>query len=264
MEIHKILNLVKPICFLDVETTGTKVESDRIVEISIIKIMPDGQRLTYNSLVNPIIKIPKEASQVHGIYQKDVMDSPTFHNIAQEVVDFIGDADIVGYNSLKFDIPIIYTECERVGVFFDYKSRELIDACTIFKRQESRGLSKAVEFYLGKELENAHQAEADVEATIEVFEAQLERYDLSRDLHQLALYSNYDQEIIDLKGRFIRNSEDGELYYNFGKNKGLKCKDDPGYLAWILTTDMGEDVKKIVRQMLDEINEERKKKWIDH
>ena len=258
MKIHEILNITKPLCFLDLETTGVKVETARIVEICIIKINPDGSRETFNSLVNPIIKIPKEARAVHNITDDTVRDCPTFAEIAPKVISMISGCDLVGYNSNRFDFPLLFTECERAKVFFDYRSVDLVDVCNIFKRQESRELRAAYKFYLDKPLKNAHMAEADTEATIEILEAQLLKYsDLPRKISKLAYYSNYDREIIDFKSYFIRSPHDGQLYFNFGKNNGILAKDDPGYLSWILRSDMSQDVKNIAKELLDELEKEK-------
>ena len=171
------LNLSKPIAFFDLETTGVNVASDRIVEISILKILVNGSREILTKRINPTISIPKQASEVHGIYDKDVVNEPTFKSIANDIADFLLDCDLAGYNSNKFDITILVEEFMRAGVDFEIKSRRLVDVQNIFHQMEQRTLKAAYKFYCGKEIINAHSAEADIEATYEVFLAQLQKYD---------------------------------------------------------------------------------------
>lgn len=244
------LNLNRPICFIDLETTGTDVATARIVEIAIIKQYPHGGRDIKTRLVNPEITIPTDSSDVHGITDEKVKDKPTFKQLSKNLLEFIGDSDIAGYNSNRFDVPLLFNEFARAGIVFDYKSRYLVDVCNIFKIEEQRTLTAAYKFYLDKTLEKAHTAEADILATVDVLNAQLEKYThLPLDVKSLANYSSYGKEVIDLSGKFARDG-DGDVIFTFGKHQNCKCKYQKDFLTWMLGRDFTEDVKLVVRKLL--------------
>ncbi len=255
------LNLTKPLVFFDLETTGINVSKDRIVEISVLKVMPDGTEHKKTWLINPTIPIPEKVSKIHGIYDKDVKDKPTFKDLANEILEFFGDADLVGYNSNKFDIPLLVEEFLRAECDFDVKNRRFIDGQVIFFKKEPRTLSAAYEFYCGKKLENAHSAEADVFATYEILKAQIERYDdLKNDVSQLSKFSSQTKNA-DFAGMIIFN-EDGIETFNFGKHKGKTVREvlekEPGYYSWIMGADFPLYTKKILTPIYLEIQQKRK------
>ncbi len=255
------LNLTKPLVFFDLETTGINVSKDRIVEISVLKVMPDGSEHKKTWLINPGIPIPEKVSKIHGIYDKDVKDKPTFKDLAKEILEFFGDADLVGYNSNKFDIPLLVEEFLRAECDFDVKDRRFIDGQVIFFKKEPRTLSAAYEFYCGKKLENAHSAEADVFATYEVLKAQIERYDdLKNDVSQLSKFSSQTRNA-DFAGMIIFN-EDGVETFNFGKHKGKTVREvlekEPGYYSWIMGADFPLYTKKILTPIYQEIQQKRR------
>lgn len=236
------------LAFLDTETTGVSPKGDRIVEISII--LMDGSLCvdTRTKRLNPGMPIPKSASDVHGITDADIKDCPTFKQVAQGIMDFIAGWDIVSYNGLSFDIPLLYNEFNRAGLLWDYKKVNFIDACNIFKINEPRTLDAAVKFYLGREHTGAHGAEADTKATAEVFFQQLDKYRLDgKTPAELALMSNYDKPILDVSGKFTTDS-DGDIVFNFGKHKDIKAKTQKAYLNWMLTGDFSPDTKVIAKQ----------------
>lgn len=244
------LDIKKPIIFFDLETTGTNPDKDRIVEIGLVKLHISGEREVFNTKINPGIKIPKGASDVHGITNEDVEDSPTFASIAQTLYDVFEGCDIGGFNSNVFDIPLLFNEFHRAGLFFGYFDRAFIDVCNIYKREEPRTLGAAYKFYLGKDLENAHSAEADILATIDILEAQLQRYEhLPENVTELARYSNYDKEPVDLNNKFYRDGEN-EIRFNFGTHRGIKCKLKKDYLRWMIDGDFSPDVKYIAKKIL--------------
>jgi DNA polymerase-3 subunit epsilon len=255
------LQLIRPLAVFDLETTGINITADRIVEIAIIKLMPDGSEMSYHRRVNPTIPIPVEISEIHGIYDADVANEPTFAEIAQEVVDFIADADLGGYNSNKFDIPVLAEELMRTDIEFDISVKHFVDVQNIFHKMEQRTLSAAYQFYCGKTLENAHSALFDTKATLEVFIAQLDRYpDLKKDIPSLADFSkqgNFD--ILDFAGRLAKNAK-GEAVYNFGKHKGKTIKEvnriDPGYYGWMLDADFPLYTKQVLRKEMEKIKAE--------
>ena len=247
------LNLTRPIAFFDLETTGVDVSKDRIVEISIQKLMPNGEKESFTKRVNPEIPIPIEASEVHGIYDFDVLNEKTWKEVAQEVVDFIGDADLAGYNSNRFDVPMLMEELLRVEVELDMEDRKKIDVQNIFYKQEKRTLEAALEFYCGKKLENAHSAEADTSATIDVLLAQIDRYDdLEGNVDFLAEYSEMGNKMADYAGRFVYNA-DGEPCFNFGKHKGKTIEDvlrrEPSYYSWMMQGDFPRYTKKVLQEV---------------
>lgn len=240
------LQLRRPVVFFDLETTGTNITHDRIVEISMIKVSPDGLRTTYRRLVNPGIAIPAEATAVHHITNEMVASMPTFKEIAREVESQLEGSDLAGFNSNRFDIPMLAEEFGRIGINHDFSKHRFVDVQTIFHKREQRTLVAAYRFYCGKELEDAHSATADTEATLEVLEAQLERYpDLPRDIDGLSDYSCQNRNV-DLNGRLVYNDKRQEVI-NFGKYKGQLAEDvlrrDPGYFSWILQGDFAQDTK---------------------
>lgn len=235
--------------FFDLETTGVNVASDRIVEISWLKIQPDGRESKQTQLVNPTIPIDPRSIAIHGITDEDVKDKPTFSEIARTLArDFEG-CDFAGYNSNKFDIPLLAEEFLRVGVDFDLRKRKFIDVQVIFHKMEQRTLIAAYKFYCQKELEDAHSAEADTRATYEILKAQLDHYEhLQNDVDYLSVFSTQNRSV-DLAGRIIYNDKDIEVF-NFGKYKGEPVeevlKKDPGYFGWILNGDFPLYTKKVL------------------
>ncbi|HNU58535.1 MAG TPA: 3'-5' exonuclease [Aquaticitalea sp.] len=243
------LNLNRPICFFDLETTGVNITNDRIVEISILKIHPDGKEESKTWLVNPTIPIPKDATAVHGISDADVAGKPTFKELAKEVYHLIKDADLAGFNSNRFDIPLLAEEMLRADVDFDMKNRVAVDVQNIFHKMEQRTLSAAYMFYCNKNLDNAHSAEADTIATYEVLKAQIERYGaLENDIKFLAEFSSR-KEFADFAG-FITYNKNGEECFSFGKHKNKKVEDvlneEPGYFGWLLNADFPLYTKKVL------------------
>lgn len=254
------LKLDKALAFFDLETTGINVSSDRIVEISILKINPDRSKQSYTKRVNPTIPIPIESSEIHGIYDIDVENEPTFKELSQEIADFIGDADLAGYNSNRFDIPVLIEEFLRVGQSFSMKNRRMIDVQNIFHKMEQRTLEAAYKFYCDKTLENAHSAEADTIATYEVLEAQLGKYDdLESNAEFLAEFSRQGNlKFLDFAGRIAEN-EDGIAIFNFGKYKGQSVKDvltkDSGYFGWIVSNDFPRYTKEVLKELKAEFDQ---------
>ncbi|MBL0103860.1 MAG: 3'-5' exonuclease [Bacteroidetes bacterium] len=243
------LNLKRPIAFIDLETTGVNVGADRIVELAILKIFPNGTRDSRVYKVNPTIPIPEESSKIHGIYDKDVKDCPTFKDISKEINTLLGDCDMAGYNSNKFDTPLLIEEFTRCDIHFDLASRKLIDVQNIFHKMEQRTLSAAYKFYCNKDLQNAHTAEADTLATFEVMLAQLEKYDtLKNDVDFLSQFSSITKNV-DLAGRIVFNDK-GEEVFNFGKYKGKLVADifesEPSYYDWMMKGDFATNTKNVI------------------
>ena len=246
------LNLKKPIAFFDLETTGISITHDRIVEIAVLKIHPNGLKETKTWLVNPTIPIPKEASDIHGIKDEDVADKPTFKEIAKKVDEFMSDCDLGGFNSNRFDIPLLVEELLRVDIDFKIPSRKFVDVQTIFHKMEQRNLTAAYKFYCGKSLENAHSAEADITATYEVLEAQIDRYEeLQNDVNFLSEFSSHNNNV-EVAGRIIYNDKMVEVF-NFGKYKCRPVeevlKTDPGYYGWLLKGDFSLHTKKVMSEI---------------
>nr|MBD5377125.1 3'-5' exonuclease [Bacteroides sp.] len=240
------LNLKKPIIFFDLETTGTNVTNDRIVEISLIKITPDGQELERTRRINPEMPIPAEATAVHHITDADVANEPTFKQIARSLADLFTGCDIAGFNSNRFDIPVLDQEFRRAGISFDFSRARFIDVQTIFHKKEQRTLVAAYKFYCGKDLDEAHSANADTRATYEVLKAQLDRYaDLPNDIDALSDFSSQNRNV-DLMGRLIYDDQNREVI-NFGKYKGRLAEEvmrnDSGYYSWILQGDFPQNTK---------------------
>jgi DNA polymerase-3 subunit epsilon len=246
------LNLSKPLVFFDLETTGINIATDRIVEISILKVNPDGTEEKYTQRVNPIVEIPKEASDIHGITNEDVINEPTFKEIAQKVSDMIKGCDLAGFNSNRFDIPLLAEEMLRSDVDFDMKNRLAIDVQTIFHKKEQRTLSAGYQFYCNKDLENAHSAEADTLATYEILKAQLDKYDdLENNTKILSEFST-QRKRADFAGFILFDDDDNEIF-SFGKYKGKKVSDileeNPGYYNWIQNADFPLYTKKVLTEI---------------
>ena len=246
------LNLTRPIAFFDLETTGTQPATDRIVEIAIHKILPSGETETYVRRVNPGMPIPAGASAVHGIFDEDVKDAPTFRMLSEEIKTFLDSTDLAGFNSNRFDIPMLVEEFLRIGVEFEMQGRRTIDILHIFHKMEQRNLTAAYKFYCGKELSNAHQAEADVIATYEVAMAQLDRYsELENDVDFLHRFTSNDA-MVDFGGRIVRDPSGMEVF-NFGKHKGKSVKEilteEPSYYNWMMDGDFPLHTKKMLKEL---------------
>ncbi|WP_373517451.1 exonuclease domain-containing protein [Pricia sp.] len=252
------LNLTRPICFFDLETTGTNIAKDRIVEISILKVHPNGTSESKTWLVNPEMKIPDDVIAIHGISNEKVANEPTFKALSKEIYGMIKDCDLGGFNSDRFDIPLLVEEMLRAEVDFDMKNMVSIDVQTIFHKMEKRTLGAAYTFYCDKELVEAHSAEADTIATYEVLKSQLDRYpELENNVKKLAEFSTHRQ-FADFAG-FLGYDEDGIEIFSFGKHKGKKILDvlekEPGYFGWILNADFPLYTKKVLTQIkLSQLN----------
>jgi DNA polymerase-3 subunit epsilon len=243
------IQLSRPLVFIDLETTGLDIVNDRIVEISLLKIEPNGSQRSLTDRLNPEMPIPEQSSVIHGIYDKDVKDAATFIQKSKEYKQFIGDADLGGFNSNKFDIPVLMEEFHRSDIDFDVSKRKLIDVQNIFHKMEKRTLEAAYKFYCNKTLENAHSAEADVKATFDILVAQIERYpELKNTVSYLHDFSAMNNNA-DLAGRVIFNDKKEEVF-NFGKYKGQRVEEvfdrDPSYYSWIMNSDFARDTKKVV------------------
>ncbi|MGB2245372.1 MAG: exonuclease domain-containing protein [Flavobacteriaceae bacterium] len=243
------LILHRPLCFFDLETTGVNVVSDRIVEIAILKLLPNGNREEKTWLVNPGRPIPKEASEVHGITDEKVATAPFFKQLASEIYSYIKECDLAGFNSDRFDIPLLAEEFMRAEVDFDLNRHKTIDVQTIFHKMEKRTLGAALKFYCDKELINAHSAMADTQATCDVLLAQLKRYDdLENTTAFLSEFSSY-KRTVDVAGFIIYNEND-EPTFSFGKHKGKTVDEilekEPGYFGWLLNADFPLYTKKVL------------------
>jgi DNA polymerase-3 subunit epsilon len=254
------LNLKRPLAFFDLEATGITIGLDRIVEIAILKAMPDGTEQILVKKINPEIPIPLETSLIHGIYDEDIKDALTFGNAAAELANFIGDADLAGYNSNKFDIPMLLEEFLRVGINLDMSDRKFVDVQNIFHQMEQRTLKAAYKFYCQKDIVNAHTAEADIRATYEVLLAQLDKYQdtifedkkgnqskpVQNDVAALHAFTNMNK-VVDFAGRMVYNDK-GEEVINFGKHKGRTVEQvfdmEPSYYAWMKQGDFPLYTKK--------------------
>lgn len=242
------LNLKKPLVFFDIESTGLNVAKDRIVELSLVKVFPDGTKEVKTRRINPTIPISPEAQAVHGISDEDVKDCPTFKQVAKSLAKYMEGCDIAGYNSLKFDIPMLSEEFLRAEVDFDFRKCHLVDVQNIFHKMEQRTLIAAYRFYCDKDLTQAHSAEADTLATFEVLEAQLDRYGdtLKNDVAFLADFSSKNK-VVDYAGRMVLNDKD-EPVFNFGKHKGRPVvdvlKSEPSYYSWMMEGDFPLDTKR--------------------
>ena len=246
------LQLKRPIVFFDLETTGVDAAKDRIVEISMVKVAVDGTKTVKTRRINPEMPIPAEASAIHGITDDDVKGEPTFKQIAKSLAAFIEGCDFGGFNSNRFDLPLLVEEFMRAGVECDFQRRKFVDVQTIFHRKEQRTLVAAYKFYCDKDLENAHSAEADTMATYEVLEAQIERYpDIGNTVDALAEFSA-GKPMVDFAGRLTLN-DNGEEIFTFGKYKGRKVmdvfRDDPSYYSWMMNGDFPLYTKKIITEI---------------
>lgn len=259
------LILKRPLAFFDLETTGVNVSADKIVEIAILKVMPDGSELVLDKRLNPGMPIPLASSMFHGIYDEDIKDAPTFKDIAAEVAAFIGDSDLAGYNSNKFDIPMLMEEFLRAEVDFSLENRSFVDVQNIFHQMEQRTLKAAYKFYCGASLDNAHHAEADVRATYEVLKAQLDKYNgvvfedkhgvqsipVVNDVEALHTFTNLSKPV-DFAGRLVYN-EENQVVINFGKHKGRAVTEifeiEPSYYAWMQNGDFPLYTKKVLEKL---------------
>jgi DNA polymerase-3 subunit epsilon len=258
------LKLERPLAIFDLEATGLNISQDKIVEIAIIKVHPDGTEETFSARVNPEIPIPAEVTLIHGISDADIKDAPTFAEIAEKVTAFIGDADLAGYNSNKFDIPLLAEELLRANSTFDMANRHFIDVQNIFHKMEQRTLAAAFQFYCQSELNNAHNALADTAATWDVLKSQMERYsDLQGEVPFLANFSKAGNfNLYDFAGRLAVN-EKGEPMYNFGKHKGRTIREvtqiEPGYYGWMMDADFPRYTKLKLKEEMNKIKAEREK-----
>ena len=246
------LNLRNPLVFFDLETTGIDIAKDRIVEISMVKVMPNGEEIVKTRRINPGMPIPPESTAIHGITDEDVKDCPKFKEIAKSLAAQIEGCDLAGFNSNRFDIPMLAEEFLRAGVDVDLNRRKFIDVQTIFHKMEQRNLTAAYKFYCNKDLANAHSAEADTMATYEVLKAQLDRYpELENDVNFLSKYSSFTNNV-DFAGRMVYNVK-GQEVINFGKYKGRLVeevlKSDPSYYAWIMNGDFPLNTKKMLTEI---------------
>jgi DNA polymerase-3 subunit epsilon len=257
------LSLLRPFVMLDLETTGLDISKDRIIEIGMIKRLPDGKETEFFRRINPTITISAESTEITGITNEMVKDEPTFVDLVDEIAAFIGDSDLGGYNSNKFDIPVLAEEFLRANHVFDIRSRKLIDVQNIFHKMEQRTLVAAYKFYCEKDMENAHNAMYDTKVTMEVFKAQLEKYDdLSDTVSDLADFSRQgNTEIADFAGR-LGKLKNGQITYNFGKHRGKTIAEvaqtEPGYYGWMMDADFPLYTKQILREEMERIKAEKK------
>ncbi|MBD1429331.1 exonuclease domain-containing protein [Sphingobacterium litopenaei] len=267
------LKLKRPLAFFDLETTGVNIATDKIVEVSILKVNVDNSEEVYTRRINPQIPIPVESSMFHGIYDEDIKDAPTFKDLAKEIAEFIGDSDLAGYNSNKFDVPMLMEEFLAAGVEFSLEGRSFVDVQNIFHQMEQRTLKAAYKFYCGKSLDNAHQAEDDVRATYEVLKAQLSKYEnesytdkhgavsypVVNDVEALHKFTNLTKPV-DFAGRFVYDEQD-EVCINFGKHKGRRLTDvfesEPSYYAWMQNGDFPLYTKRILEKLWNEYKSAR-------
>lgn len=242
-----MLDLSRPIVFFDLETTGVDIVKDRIVEIAMLKVLPDGREEEYYSLIHPEMPIPPSSSAVHGITDDKVADAPKFRDVARDIAGFVEGCDIGGYNCQKFDVPMLVEEFLRADVPVDFKSRRIVDVQVIFHKREQRTLAAAYKFYCDRDLTDAHTAAADTRATYEVLRGQLGRYaDLPNDIGALDEYTSY-HKVVDFAGRLVYN-EQGQEVINFGKHKGRLAEDvlrmEPTYYDWIMRSDFARDTQR--------------------
>lgn len=253
------LNLKVPLCFFDLETTGTNITQDRIIEIAVVKLMLNGEVQRKYNLVNPTIPIPAESTAIHGIKDEDVKDKPTFKDLAKDYAKFMEGADLSGFAIQKFDVPVLVEEFLRAGVDFDYERKRIIDSQKIYHMMEKRNLAAAYKFYCNKEMKDAHTAEADTEASVEVLMAQVQRYEnlpledglgntlgiIKNDMEELNRLTSTEQ--VDLAGRMKKDSK-GTTIFNFGKHRGKEVltvlKEEPAYYDWMMNGDFSLDTKR--------------------
>ncbi|HTS45990.1 MAG TPA: 3'-5' exonuclease [Puia sp.] len=248
-----MLLLTKPLAVIDLETTGTNLSTDRIIEIAIIKILPDGSKLTKHKLINPEMPIPPASSDIHGITNDKVKDAPAFKQVANELKQFLDNCDLAGYNSNRFDIPLLMEEFLRIGMEFDTRGRKLVDVQRIFHMMEQRTLSAAYRFYCSKTLDGAHSAEVDANATWEILEAQLQKYpQLGNEVDSILKFTGED-EIVDFARRFTM--ENGVEVFNFGKHKGRSVaevlKIEPQYYDWMMKGDFPMHTKQKLTEIFN-------------
>jgi len=246
------LKLKRPLVFIDLETTGINVSADRIVEISALKVNPNGIEQWLTTLVNPGIPIPPKVTAIHGISDSDVAEAPSFREIAKILTSFLEGCDLAGFNAMKFDIPVLAEEFLRANVDFNFRKRKYIDVQVIFHKKEQRTLEAAFRFYCKRELEDAHSAKADTAATYEVLKAQLDTYtDLENDVDKLAEFSSFNNNV-DFAGRIILD-ENGVETFNFGKHKGRRVdevfREEPSYYSWMMNGDFPLYTKKILTEI---------------
>ncbi len=247
------LNLKNPIVFFDLETTGTNINTDRIVEICYLKVYPNGNEESKTMRINPEMHIPEASTAIHGITDEDVADCPTFKDVAKDIMKDIEGADLAGFNSNRFDVPVLVEEFLRAGIDIDLTRRKFVDVQVIYHKLEQRTLSAAYKFYCGKNLEDAHTAEADTRATYEVLKAQLDKYPevLQNNIDFLSDYSSYSRNV-DFAGRIVYD-EQGVETFNFGKYKGMPVSEvlhrDPGYYGWILNGDFTLNTKNVLTKI---------------
>ncbi|MDR1456414.1 MAG: 3'-5' exonuclease [Tannerella sp.] len=246
------LNLVNPLAFFDLETTGINISKDRVVEISILKVSPDGKEESRTRRINPEMPIPPDATRIHGITDEDVKDCPTFKAVARSLAALIEGCDLAGFNSNRFDIPLLAEEFLRCDVDIDLSKRKFVDVQTIFHKMEQRTLAAAYKFYCNSDLDHAHSAENDTRATYEVLKAQLDRYpDLQNDIKSLSEFSSFTNNV-DFAGRMIYNSKKEEVI-NFGKYKGRLVTEvlsiDPSYYTWVMNGDFSLNTKKLLTEI---------------
>ncbi len=247
------LQLKRPIAFIDLETTGINIGNDKIVEIAIIKILPDGSRQVKRKLINPQTPIPPAATEVHGITDEMVKDAPTFKQVANEIKQFLDNCDMGGYNSNRFDVPMLIEEFMRAGMEFSIEGRKMVDVQKVFHMMEQRTLGAAYKFYCGKTLEGAHSAEADATATWEILEAQVERYpNIGSDVESIVKFTGED-DIVDFARRFIKVN--GVEIFNFGKHKGKPVTEvlrtEPQYYDWMMKGDFAMNTKQKLTEILN-------------
>ncbi len=254
------LQLKRPICFFDLETTGVNIAKDRIVEISILKAFPDGSEKEKTWLINPEIPIPAEAIAVHSITNEKVADAPKFKEVSAEIYSWFKGSDLAGYNSDRFDIPLLAEEMLRAEIDVDFKKHKSIDVQTIFHKMEQRTLTAAYKFYCAKDLENAHSASADTKATFEVLKAQIDHYkDLENDVDMLSHFTTRHSSV-DFAG-YIRKNKENEPIFGFGKHKGKTVVEvlqrEPGYFGWLMEADFPLYTKKVLTAIrLNTLNSE--------
>ena len=246
------LKLKRPIAFLDLETTGLNITSDRIVELSVLKIHPNGKEEWMSTRVNPEMPIPSKTTAIHGITNEDVATAPLFKEIAKSLASFLEGCDLAGYNAIKFDIPVLAEEFLRTSIDFNFRKRKYIDVQVIFHKKEQRTLHAAYQFYCRKELIDAHSSKADTAATYEVLKSQLDRYtDLENDVEKLADFSSFNSNV-DFAGRIILDEKGVEIF-NFGKHKGKVVeavfREEPAYYSWMMNGDFPLYTKKVLTEI---------------
>lgn len=244
--------LIRPLCYIDIEATGLNREADRIVELSIMKVLPDGKREIKTRRMNPTIPITPGATEVHGIKDEDVANEPTFKAMSGGILNFINGCDIAGFGSNYYDVPMLYNEFLRCGITWDYASVNLVDVGNLFKIQEPRDLTAAVAFYTEGVHVGAHGAEADAKATERVLFGMLYKYEnLPNTIEELAVFSNYGKKMLDLSGKFVYN-ETGDIILNFGPKRGEKAIDNIDFLMWMRSKDFAPDTDAICEKIISE------------